>query len=95
MAFLGDAGKFVSCGKKRIEQLSDDGTLRVSVRFAAGEPHVDLQVYSARQPVAIADSGVVRNMMHIGENRYRVTVLPDKTGLAAVRFLTTPKLQGS
>ncbi|HEX4594812.1 MAG TPA: hypothetical protein VH157_11085 [Bryobacteraceae bacterium] len=86
IAFLGDSGKFVSCGKKRIEQLSDDGTLRVLVRFAAGEEFVALRLYSSTEPTVSADSGSVGSLQNHGENLYRVVVHPDSTGAAALTF---------
>lgn len=57
IAFLGDAGKFVAHGVKRIPQLSDNGALRVTVQFAPGEGPVTLHGHAATQPHAIATSG--------------------------------------
>jgi hypothetical protein len=37
IAFLGDAGKLVAHGDKRVENLSDDGSVHATVAFAAGE----------------------------------------------------------
>jgi hypothetical protein len=59
IGFLGDAGKFVSLGKKRISQVSDSGTLSVTVAFAAGETSVTLQGHAASQPTASASVGSV------------------------------------
>jgi hypothetical protein len=86
IAFLGDSGKFVSCGKKRIEQLSDNGTLRVLVRFAPGEAFVALHLYSATEPTASADSGTVGSLHKYRENLFRVVVHPDANGTAALTF---------
>jgi hypothetical protein len=86
IAFLGDSGKFISCGKKRIEQLSDNGTLRVLVRFAPGEAFVALRLYSATEPTVSADSGAVGRVHHHGDNLYRVVVQPDANGAAALTF---------
>jgi hypothetical protein len=57
IAFLGDAGKFVAHGAKRIPQLSDNGALRVTVQFAPGEGPVILHGYAATRPQAVATSG--------------------------------------
>ena len=86
IAFLGDLAKFVSCGKKRIEQLSDDGTLRVSVRFAPEEKVVALLFYSTSQPKVSAQSGTVGSLQNHGDNLYRVVVHPDSTGVATIIF---------
>jgi hypothetical protein len=88
MAFLGDLGKFTSCGKKRIELLSDDGSLRVLVRFAPGETVVALHLYSATQPQVSAQSGAVGSVNVHGENLYRIVVHPDANNSAAVSFHT-------
>lgn len=39
IAMLGDAGHFVSLGKKRIAALTDDGAVNITIVFAAGESH--------------------------------------------------------
>jgi hypothetical protein len=59
IAFAGDSGKFVSVGKKRIAQVSDDGTLRVTVAFAAGETNVTLHGYATSEPTASASVGSI------------------------------------
>jgi hypothetical protein len=95
IAFLGDAGKFVSCGKKRIEQISDDGVLRVSVRFAAGEKHVALHLYSPFPPVAAAEAGRMGAVIPTKAGTYRVIVSPDASGQAIVNFRIGPDRQGN
>jgi hypothetical protein len=57
IAFLGDAGKFVSLGKKRITSVSDRGTVQATVAFAPGEGAVTLQGYSPTSPRVEAGSG--------------------------------------
>jgi hypothetical protein len=57
IAFLGDAGKFVAHGDKRIEHHSDDGSVHVTVAFAAGEGPVTLHGYAPRKPTATASNG--------------------------------------
>ena len=90
IAFLGDPGKFVSCSKKRIEQISDDGVLRVSVRFAEGEKSVVLHLYSPFQPVATAEVGSVGPLTPSAAGTYRVAVTPDASGQAMVNFSIGP-----
>ena len=50
IAFLGDAGKFVSTGDKRIVHLSDNGTVSATVAFAANEHSVVLHGYAPSAP---------------------------------------------
>jgi len=94
IAFLGDANKFISCGKKRIEQVSDTGTLRVSVRFATGEKRVTLHLYSPFLPTASAEAGHVGPVMSAAAGTYRVVVSPDASGQAIVNFKIGPNQQG-
>jgi len=57
IAFVGDAGKYASLGKKRVTQLADAGMLRVSLAFASGEGPVTLRGYAATQPKVAATVG--------------------------------------
>jgi hypothetical protein len=50
IALVGDAGKFVSTGRQRI-QFEDAGTLNVSVEFAPGERSTTVWGYSPAAPV--------------------------------------------
>ncbi len=59
IAFLGDTGKFVSLGSKRISSLSDDGIVHATVAFAAHERPVTLHGYAPSQPTVIATNGTV------------------------------------
>jgi hypothetical protein len=84
MAFLGDANKFVSLGKKRIEQLSDDGVVHVVTRFAANEKSVVLHFYSPDQPAVLATQGRAGRPVLEGPDRYAVVVSPGPGGTAAL-----------
>ncbi len=84
IAFAGDSGKFVSLGKKRITQVSDDGTLSVSVAFASGESSVTLHGYATSAPSAIASTGSAGDVTwDATTNMFTVTVVPDG-GMAAI-----------
>ncbi|MGW6911078.1 carbohydrate-binding protein [Streptomyces sp. NPDC054940] len=56
-AFLGDAGKFVSLGRQRIAEPSDDGRVRATVAFADGEGPVTLHGYSPADVPVSATGG--------------------------------------
>ncbi len=90
MAFLGDAGKFVSCGKKRVEQVSDNGVLRIAVRFASEEKFLVLRVYSPAKPSVTAEAGTADHPQNRGDDIYRLMVYPDANGLAIVTVHTRP-----
>lgn len=86
IAFLGDGSKFISCGKKRIEQISDNGALRVVVRFATGENRIAVHMYAPAQPVASAETGSVDAVIAAKNGTYRVVVAPDANGQAIINF---------
>ena len=64
IAFLGDAGKFVSTGDKRISHLSDNGTVSASVAFASNEHSVTLHGYAPAAPTATASDGSVGSVSY-------------------------------
>jgi hypothetical protein len=57
VAFLGDEGKRVMLGKKRIASVSDDGSLHVRVIFAPGEETVRLHGFAAERPKIEVEAG--------------------------------------
>ncbi|MGH2497632.1 MAG: hypothetical protein ACRDIV_23260 [Ktedonobacteraceae bacterium] len=57
IAFLGDAGKFVSLGKKRITTLTDTGSVQATITFAAGETSLTMYGYAPTQPNVTASDG--------------------------------------
>jgi hypothetical protein len=59
LGFLGDAGKYVAAGKKRVSGWRDDGTLAVDLVFAAGEGAVTVHGYAPAAPHASAVGGSV------------------------------------
>ncbi len=59
IGFLGDAGKFVSWGKKRITQLTDAGSIRATISFATGETSLTMHGYAPSQPNVAATDGMV------------------------------------
>lgn len=88
IAFLGDAGKFVSCGKKRIDILKDDGSLNVMVQFARQESEVVLHLYSRVRPFLPGVSGRMSRFIPEGNDRYRITV-SSEAGRSASLILRT------
>lgn len=59
IAFLGDAGKWVAHGDKRIPHLSDSGQVHATIAFAPGEGPVTLHGYAPRKPTVSASAGSV------------------------------------
>jgi hypothetical protein len=78
IAFLGDAGEFASVGQKRISQLTDDGTVRATVEFAAGEQSVNLHGYAPSAVTASANGGSIDNLSYdASSQRFALSVHPD------------------
>lgn len=64
IAFLGDAGKFVSNGVKRIAHLSDNGTVNATVAFASTEHSVTVHGYAPASPTVSATDGSVGSVSY-------------------------------
>jgi hypothetical protein len=79
MALLGDEGKFVGTGKRRVAELSQgaDG-LRVKLLFAQGEGRVTLRGYAASEPRAQSDTGARLPLLYDpASGRFSVSVAAD------------------
>ena len=88
MAFLGDLGKYIGTGKKRIASLSDDGALHVVVRFAPSETEVALQVYSTARPFVEGIGRRRGRVTHVANGLYRITVSSDAGGSVSLTIRT-------
>ena len=89
IAFLGDTGKFVSLGRKRITQLADDGKVKATVAFADGEQAVTLHGYAEKPPRVEASDGSARLLFYdSSSHRFNFTVSPGTSRVASI-LLTT------
>ena len=89
IALLGDTGKFVSLGRKRITQLTDDGRVRATVALADGEQAVTLHGYAEKPPRVEASDGSAGPLFYdSSSHRFNFTVSPG-TGRVASVLLTT------
>ena len=85
IAFLGDAGKFVAHGDKRIPHVTDDGTLQVTVQFTPGEGPITLHGYAPTAPTAVATSGGISgNTYDTTTHRFTLTVTASATHQATL-----------
>lgn len=85
IAIIGDAGQFVSMGKKRITQMSDNGVVRLKVAFADGEASRTIRGYSPRKPVAWADTGSIGPLSYDAiSHQFQIVITPDASGTACV-----------
>jgi hypothetical protein len=77
IAFLGDLDRFVSLGRKRISQLSDDGRVHATVEFADGESQLTLHGYASDSPRIEAENGAVRNVVFdVATGKFHFTLSP-------------------
>ncbi|MET9220548.1 hypothetical protein ABZX65_17505 [Streptomyces sp. NPDC003300] len=80
------AGNFVSHGDRRVEHLSDDGTVRATDAFAPGEAPVTLHGYAPRKPAVAATTGSVGAVGSVGYDtgtelfRFTATADPGASG---------------
>jgi hypothetical protein len=89
MAVLGDIGQFVTLGKKRIPQLSDDGTVKLTVAFAAGETARTVQVYSPAAPrIRLRHGSLAATEYNVDSGIFSVTLTPGPEGRAEVRLFS-------
>jgi hypothetical protein len=89
IAFLGDPGKFVSLGRKRIPQLTDDGRVKVTVAFAEGEQAVTLHGYAEKAPrVELSEGSAGPLFYDSSSHRFNFAVSPSSSRVASI-LLTT------
>jgi hypothetical protein len=87
IGFLGDAGHFVSLGKKRIARLDDRGSVEATVNFAKGEVSRTLFGYSPSRPVVNTTQGAAVVQDYDADTHlFRVTVTPGSDGAAVLRI---------
>jgi len=85
IAFLGDAGKFVSLGKKRISQLADNGHVQATISFARGETSATMFGYSPFLPAVTASQGTVGPVVYdTSSHLFKFSVSPAANGSATI-----------
>jgi hypothetical protein len=95
IAMLGDAGQFVSLGRKRITSLSDDGSVHVSVAFASGEAGRMLYGYAPGAISVSATGGFVSRVFRSANGLFRIHVRPGEDGSASITIgLVPPDQEG-
>ncbi|HWC98062.1 MAG TPA: hypothetical protein VG456_14985 [Candidatus Sulfopaludibacter sp.] len=91
IAVIGDAGQFVTLGKKRIPSLTDDGVVHVTVAFAPGESSRILIGYSpATAPVVTASKGTADRVIYdAATGRFAVAIQPGADATAVIQINRT------
>jgi hypothetical protein len=88
IAFLGDLGKFVPLGKKRITDISDDGVVEAALEFAPSEGSVFVHGWAPAKPLAAPVEGQLGKLAYDSlSGRFRVEVFPGDSGTARLRLL--------
>jgi hypothetical protein len=86
IAFLGDLGKFVPLGKKRVSELFDDGVLEARIEFATSETSVVVEGWAQSAPRFVAQEGNLElRSFNDQTKRFRVEVYPGSAGFARIR----------
>ena len=88
IAVIGDPDQFVTLGRKRIPSLTDDGSVHLTLAFAAGETSRTLIGYSPwAAPVVTALSGSAGPVSYdAASGRFSVPVQPATNAAAAIRI---------
>jgi hypothetical protein len=87
MAVVGDTGQFVTMGKKRVTSAKDDGTIHVTVAFAAGESARTITGYSPFPPAVQASEGSVAGMKwDRAKRQFAMTLNAGPSGTAVVKI---------
>ena len=95
IAVIGDTAQFVPLGKKRIPQLSDDGTVHLTVAFARSENARTIEGYSPDAPTIIPIAGNVGAVVYNPQSqRFQVTVMPGADGTASLQIARTGAAAG-
>jgi hypothetical protein len=85
MALIGDAGQFVTAGRKRIASVSDDGAIHATITFAAGETSRQIVGFAPGMPRVSASEGtIVSSSYDAGTRQFRFTVAPGSGSSATV-----------
>ena len=91
VAIVGDAGQFVTMGKKRVAEYTDQGAARIQVTFAAGETSRSITGYSPVAPSVHVIEGSIGPVTYDGTSHlFRVPVTAGTGGSASIRISTLP-----
>jgi hypothetical protein len=87
IAILGDLAQFVPLGKKRIPALADDGTVHLTVSFAAGEKSRVISGYAPFAPMARALGGAAGPAVYDAATKiFQIVVQPGTDGTASIEI---------
>lgn len=96
IAMLGDTGHFVPMGRKRVADFTDDGAVRLTVTFSAGEAARTLQGYAPFVPEAASAAGLAGAVTYDpSTQRFALTVSPGRGGTATICLAAPRRAEGA
>ena len=91
IAMLGDRGQFVTLGKKRVQALADDGTVHITIAFAAGETSRTIFGYAPMAPGVVSKTGSAGPVNYDPvSQRFTIDLMPGADGTAQVEISSGP-----
>jgi hypothetical protein len=89
---LGDPGQFASFGKQRIAAFLDDGSVQMTVIFAAGEATRTIHGVSPLEPQVKMLAGSLRNLsFNTNTHRFTIVLAPGAASSAILRMTAQPR----
>jgi hypothetical protein len=87
MAIVGDTGHFVTMGKKRVTSAADNGTVDLTVAFAAGEGTRTITGYSSFLPAVHVSEGTVTEVKwDRAKRQFHATIAAGDSGRAVMKI---------
>src|SRR5262249_13894675 len=98
VGFLGDAGKFVSNGRNRVERVRDTGALTARIVFSAGESRLRLHGFSRARPDVRAREASVQGLDYdarAGRFHFDLLAKPGTTPEISISLTSSLDARGS
>jgi hypothetical protein len=87
IAVIGDTAQFVTMGKKRIPQMTDNGEVSLTVSFASGEQTRSILGYAPARPIVRAQQGTANlTSWDASTGLFRLSLSPGLEGTALIEI---------
>lgn len=94
VGFLGDSGKFVSNGRKRVARIMDTGVLTARVVFSAGERRLRFYGFSLARPKVRAAGAIIAELAYDSRTslfHFDLVARPGTSPVVTLRAAVNPK----
>jgi hypothetical protein len=82
---IGDVDKFVSLGSQRFTSVSDNGTIKATIHFAAGDGPVNMHGYAPKAVTVTASGGTITSSTYsTSTQRFSMTLAPGSRNSASI-----------